>query len=131
MEDDEVDLDPFMSVEDYYSEVCKQRKDARKKAPVEEKTPSEEEEPTMDLARTWASGMQLIRFRDSAQKIAEDYIASKNIKVSHCKSRTAAVKDYDAYVHGKVDSKKIDVRSVGKKRIEESSATTGAPSAFG
>jgi hypothetical protein len=131
MEEDEIVLNPYASFEDEVSKFRQQAEAARKKAPLKKRAPKptkapekeqkreNEKEPTMELAKTWASGMQLMRFRDSASKIAEDYLAAQKIKLSRSKSRTAAVRDWKSFREGQEDSKKIDVRSVGNKRLED------------
>lgn len=124
-------LNPYASFEDEVSKFRQQAEAARKKAPLKKKAPkppkapeqeqtrANEKEPTTELAKTWASGMQLMRFRNSALKIAEDYLAAQKIKLSRSQSRTAAVRDWESFREGQEDSKKIDVRSVGNKRIED------------
>jgi len=67
------------------------------------------------VSSPWASQMQLMAFRESAQKIAEDYIKKKDLKFSHRAKRTSEVRDYHAYGEGVKDSKKIDVR---RRRLE-------------
>jgi len=120
-------LNPYASFDDEFSKFRQQAEDARKKAPMKtkalkkENAPEKEKEPSTELAKTWASGMQLMRFRDSAVKIAEDYLAAQNVKLSRSKSRRAAVRDWKSFREGQEDSKKIDVRSVGMKRIEDMS----------
>lgn len=66
--------------------------------------------------RTWSSKMQLELFRHNAKKIAEEYIKEKGTKLSKDRSRSHAVKDYDAYEQGQRDGKKIDVH---RRRIKE------------
>jgi hypothetical protein len=58
----------------------------------------------------WKSEMQLVRFRESAEKIAQSYLEQNNIKIRTTKKRKASVKDYDSYTKGRKDSKKINVR---------------------
>jgi len=53
--------------------------------------------------------MQLARFYKSAEKVAEDVLKAKNIKLKKGGKRTA-VKDPGAYRQGQEDSNKIDVR---------------------
>ncbi|QKX58218.1 uncharacterized protein TRUGW13939_05339 [Talaromyces rugulosus] len=63
-----------------------------------------------DTGSVWESEMQLVRFGESAEKIAQSYLEQNNIKVRSTKKRTASVKDSNSYTKGKNDSKKINVR---------------------
>lgn len=74
----------------------------------------EEEEDAKDTS-LWASSMQLITFRATASKIADDFLESKGLKLKSRKSKTSGVSDFAAYEQGILDSKKIDVR---RKRIQ-------------
>ena len=64
------------------------------------------------------SEMQLATFRASAQKIADDFLVSQDVKLGRLRKATAA-KDRTAYLEGREDSKNIDVR---RRRIEEGSS---------
>ncbi|EED23259.1 hypothetical protein TSTA_067010 [Talaromyces stipitatus ATCC 10500] len=65
----------------------------------------------------WASHMQLITFRATAGKIAEEYLKGKSVKLHHQSVRSREIRNWHAYNQGVKDSKNIDVR---RKRIEES-----------
>jgi hypothetical protein len=58
----------------------------------------------------WASEMQLVQFRATAEQVAEDFLKAKNIQLHKRKKKGTAVRDFEAYRQGKEDSKKIDVR---------------------
>ncbi|WEW58650.1 hypothetical protein PRK78_004118 [Emydomyces testavorans] len=58
----------------------------------------------------WASEMQLVRFRTTAGKIADDFMKAQGIKLSRRSRREAAVRDRNAFLQGKKDSKTINVR---------------------
>jgi hypothetical protein len=58
----------------------------------------------------WKSTMQLIKFRATASKIAEDYLKASGIKLTSFRTGHTSIRDYSAYAQGKRDSKKIDVR---------------------
>lgn len=64
----------------------------------------------------WKSEMQLVRFRETAEKIAQSYLKQNNIKLCTTRKRKASVKDHDSYTKGRQDSKKINVR---QRRIEQ------------
>lgn len=57
----------------------------------------------------WDSEMQLVRFRETAAQLADDFLKSNNIKISTSGSRNITVKDQKAYKQGRQDSKKIDL----------------------
>lgn len=63
----------------------------------------------------WHSEMQLVRFRETAAQLADDFLKSNNIKLYSGSSRKATIKDRRAYLQGKQDSKKIDL---GQNSIE-------------
>lgn len=66
----------------------------------------------------WASQMQLQLFRETASKIADDYLRECNIKLrAATKRRINVIRDRCAYNQGVEDSKKIDIH---RKRITES-----------
>ena len=61
-------------------------------------------------SNTWASHMQLLRFRDAASSIADNYLKDQEIKLLKGRKRKAVQHDHEAYGDGVRDSKKIDVR---------------------
>lgn len=77
--------------------------------------PSTEQE---DAEYIWESRMQLVLFRQNAEKIADDYLKEQNIRLTNRKRKHTSVKDLQAYEKGKEDSKKIDVR---QRRIKKTS----------
>ncbi|KAK7927422.1 ankyrin repeat protein [Apiospora marii] len=81
---------------------------ARGKSPLPES--GEDTEPRESK---WASHGQLIMFRETATKIADDYLKSTGMKLGRSKTRNMTVRDDGAYNQGKADSKKIDVRRKG------------------
>lgn len=58
----------------------------------------------------WASEMQLVKFRETAEQVADEYLKAANIKFGSSRAHRTTVKDYAAYSQGKEDSKKVDVR---------------------
>lgn len=64
---------------------------------------------------SWTSTMQLAKFRATATKIADDYLADKGTKLRTHSYRAAGPTDYGAYHQGKVDSRNIDVH---RRRLE-------------
>lgn len=69
-----------------------------------------------DSGAGWQSGQQLIRFRQDAEKIADDYLASQHSGLKLKKrGRTTYKKDSHAFEQGRQDAKKIDVK---RKRIQ-------------
>ena len=63
----------------------------------------------------WASASQLILFRATASKIADEYLKSTKTKLSADRKRVGSIKDRGAYEQGKRDSRKIDVK---RRRLE-------------
>ena len=63
----------------------------------------------------WNTTQALVRFRQSAQRIAEEYKAKYMPNLKKGKKRKRAVRDQQVYRRGVRDGKKIDVR---RKRIE-------------
>lgn len=57
----------------------------------------------------WASEMQLVRFRELAEQVADEYLKAANMKLGKNRAKKATVKDREAYRQGKEDSKKVDV----------------------
>jgi hypothetical protein len=64
----------------------------------------------------WASHMQLVTFRATATKIADEYLRERGVKLQYRSARSSVVRDQKAYSQGVNDGKKIDIR---RKRIEE------------
>ncbi|KAK6850578.1 hypothetical protein PG987_000212 [Apiospora arundinis] len=65
------------------------------------------------LESEWASHGQLVTFRKTATKIAEDYLEDQGIKLVNRPARSNAIQDSGAYKQGRKDSRKIDVRRKG------------------
>lgn len=63
----------------------------------------------------WKSAMQLTLFRDTAAKIADDFLKANNMKLKN-RRRGAKPKDAKAFKEGRKDAKKIDVR---QKALED------------
>jgi hypothetical protein len=70
----------------------------------------------MVLGSEWASHMQLVIFRATAAKIADDYVEDRGVKIHHHSARRTVIHNRAAYNQGVKDSKKIDVH---RRRIEE------------
>ncbi|SPO23843.1 uncharacterized protein UTRI_03626_B [Ustilago trichophora] len=69
-----------------------------------------------DNGAGWQSGNQLIRFRQDAEKIADDYLNSQHSGLKFKKrAKTTFKKDSSAFEQGREDAKKIDVK---RKRIQ-------------
>ncbi|KAF9636989.1 hypothetical protein BFW01_g7885 [Lasiodiplodia theobromae] len=77
-------------------------------------TPSARESPEPEPH--WKSAMQLMLFRDTAAKIADDFLKAKNQKLGRPRRRGAKPKDAKAFREGRKDAKKIDVR---QKALED------------
>jgi hypothetical protein len=71
--------------------------------------------PEPEAASKWSSHMQLVTFRATADKIAEDYLKCKGVKLYSRSARSRKIQDLNAYKQGVQDSKKIDIH---RKRIE-------------
>jgi hypothetical protein len=65
----------------------------------------------------WASSQALIRFRQSARKIAEEYLAASGVKLSSGRKRQRHIGDPEAYEEGKKDSKNLR-SDLKRRRIE-------------
>lgn len=64
----------------------------------------------------WHSSGQLMRFRQDAEKIADDYLASQHSGLKLRKrAKTTYKRDSHAFEQGRVDARKIDVK---RKRIQ-------------
>jgi hypothetical protein len=63
----------------------------------------------------WASATQLVKFRASANTIADEYVKDQNIKLSYRARRSSAPRDGASYRQGREDSRKINVR---RRRLE-------------
>lgn len=57
----------------------------------------------------WTSGMQLVRFRATAEQVADDFLEKNNIKLRDRRARPSYVRDLDTYRQGQKDSAKIEV----------------------
>ncbi|RFU25051.1 hypothetical protein B7463_g11281, partial [Scytalidium lignicola] len=62
--------------------------------------------PTQEPESYWSSRMQLITFRETAEKIAEEYLADRGVKLRSSSTRSSVIRDWDAYSQGVRDSKK-------------------------
>jgi hypothetical protein len=72
-------------------------------------------EPKLEMESKWASHMQLVTFRATATKIAEEFLRETGLKLQNQPSRSPVIRDWDAYNNGVKDGKKIDVY---RKRIK-------------
>jgi hypothetical protein len=60
--------------------------------------------------------MQLVTFRATATKIADEYLEDRGVTLHNRSARSTVIRDRNAYSQGVKDSKKIDVY---RKRINE------------
>ncbi|KAJ1324503.1 DUF2786 domain-containing protein [Microdochium nivale] len=67
------------------------------------------------LDRGWRSHGELVLFRDTSFRIAEDFLKEKGVKLHTNKNRPTTIRDSKAYEQGEKDSSKIDVK---RKRLE-------------
>ena len=67
----------------------------------------------------WNTSQALVRFRQSATKVAEEYLKAQNTKLSAGRKRKRTVQDQESYRQGMEDSKKIDMK---RRRIEGANA---------
>jgi hypothetical protein len=58
---------------------------------------------------SWKSEMQLVRFRQSADKVADDFLKQQSIKLYSGGSTRTSTRDVGSYDQGKRDSQYIDV----------------------
>lgn len=84
------------------------------------KSPKVEKSDTRDPTHVrtiscWASEMQLVKFRETAEQVADQYLKAANLKLDKNRDKQTTVKDHEAYRQGREDSKKMDVR---RKLIE-------------
>ncbi|KAH7014270.1 uncharacterized protein B0I36DRAFT_338490 [Microdochium trichocladiopsis] len=66
------------------------------------------------LETNWQSHGQLVLFRDTSARIAENYLKEQGVKLHKGRKRTTTIHDSSAYQQGKRDSSKIDVH---RKRL--------------
>ncbi|KAG8947212.1 hypothetical protein FRC04_010935 [Tulasnella sp. 424] len=90
-----------------------------KAEPVEPKLEPKAEPEDIPAGEGWQSSAQLVRFRNDAETIADNFLKGKGIKVSTGRARTRNKRDASAYAQGKEDSKKIDVK---RRRLENQHA---------
>lgn len=64
--------------------------------------------PEPEAATKWSSHMQPVTFRATADKIAEDYLKCKGVKLYSRSARNRKIQDLNACKQGVQDSKKID-----------------------
>lgn len=57
----------------------------------------------------WKSGMQLVRFRATAEQVADDYLKENKIKLRNSRKRSSTIRDLDAYRRGQEDSSKLEI----------------------
>ncbi|KAH9216815.1 hypothetical protein DL95DRAFT_362852 [Leptodontidium sp. 2 PMI_412] len=69
-----------------------------------------------ELESQWASQMQLVTFRATATKIADEYLEDRGVTLRAGSARSTVIRDLNAYSQGVKDSRKIDVY---RKRINE------------
>ncbi|EST05146.1 protein of unknown function DUF2786 [Kalmanozyma brasiliensis GHG001] len=73
-------------------------------------------EPEPEEGAGWHSSNQLIRFRQDAERIADDYLASQHADLKFKKrAKSTFKKDSGAFEQGRADARKIDVK---RKRIQ-------------
>ena len=66
----------------------------------------------------WTSNHALQLFRQSAEKVADDYLKSKYLKFRKGRKRQSTIRNFEAFKEGKKDSRRIDVK---RRRIEDGS----------
>jgi hypothetical protein len=71
--------------------------------------PADAKQIEPDPESKWTSHMQLITFRATAGKIADEYLKGKGVKLYGRSARSRKIQDLNAYNQGVKDSKKIDV----------------------
>jgi len=132
-QENELPLDLSADFEEELQKIIKQeRSPTPELANVQDKTKpkieAKEEEPTPPIQNPgpsddqpaeelslWTSPQQIILFRKSAMKVAEEYLKSTKRKLHKSRKRTCSVRDYGAFEAGKRDSRNIDVR---RRRLE-------------
>lgn len=82
---------------------------------VDVKPKLEEEDKTSTESSHWTSASQLIVFRATANKIADEHLKSTGTILRSGGARNSSIRDYPAYEQGKKDSREIDVK---RRRIE-------------
>jgi hypothetical protein len=75
-------------------------------------------EPSPEPTPAWESSQQLALFRKNALLIADTYLETQEVKLYPGRRTDTTVRDRTAYVQGKEDSKKINVRAKGLKEAE-------------
>jgi len=93
----------------------KLEEEVKPKLEKEDKLKLEEEDNSLTANSIWASASQLILFRATATKIAEEYLKSTDTKLRKGRVRVSSIRDYGAYEQAIKCSRKIDVK---RRRIE-------------
>jgi hypothetical protein len=70
---------------------------------------TETELQAMPVASPWKSGMQLVRFRATAEQVADDYLKQNKIKLRCSRERSSTIRDLNAYRRGQEDSSKLEI----------------------
>lgn len=103
------DEDP---IEDDWRPLNEEQPIEPKGEPEEPKIEPKAEEP---ISEGWQSSAQLVRFRNDAETIADNFLKDSGIKLGTHRRRGKAKRDFSAYEQGKEDSKKIDIK---RRRLE-------------
>ena len=65
----------------------------------------------------WPDSQALVRFRQSAEKVADEYLKNvKNKKLKTARKAKRSIRDWESYKEGKEDAKEIDLK---RRRIED------------
>lgn len=94
--------------------ICRQQSHlANRLNAVEAKSPNFAKPDTNDpthvrSSSSWSSETQLLKFRETAEQVAVEYLKAANIEVDTCKAKHTTVKNRRAYFQGKEDSKKVE-----------------------
>ena len=71
------------------------------------------------MASPWNSSQALVRFRQSSETVATEYLKAQNMKLGKAKKRKRTIRNDEVYRQGVKDSKDIDVK---RRKIEGANA---------
>ena len=110
-EDDDKPIDITVDLDDQLRRMLPQR-DPPASPEVLDKTAIDDTPKSI-----WFTSQALVHFRQSAKKVAEEYLNEKDMKLGKRRKREWSVKDPELYRQGVRDSKDVDVK---RRRIEAS-----------
>ncbi|KAB8527825.1 hypothetical protein FH972_025476 [Carpinus fangiana] len=66
----------------------------------------------------WQRHSALVLFRKTAERVADEYLKAKGIKLCNGRARSHNIRDARSHEKGQRDARTVDVRSYGRKRLK-------------